>query len=334
MTSLAIALLSRELLPEKYFYDSATINAIKPIAEGMLIGNSYNNMAYVYKIIDIDEKSVLNSLLFPGIFFFATLSILRLIETKNIFSLLLITFYACSTTAIYLSQYSKECIVLLLCLAFIYASKSKKHLAGWFLLAILYATYFRAYWVITLIVFLGNMILIRRGGGPLLLIFGIALLYFALSAAFPLFYGQELGQHRINANDDRLGSIDALTLITPTLQGSGIIIDAVNTLLQFILLLFPLPLALTGNLQHSISFLALSLISLISIKKFLDHHKTGELKRSQRLRASYSLLIATISVQAIFEPDYGSYIKHLSPLLIILIYTYKRERSTSHIQHI
>ncbi|MBV7582751.1 hypothetical protein KW851_07965 [Pseudomonas sp. PDM33] len=325
LISVLIAVNSRDIVPEKYFYDSASIDSLKHSAEVLEIGNSYNNTALFYQLLGINEDSTLNSLLFPAIFITAIFYILRRLETKNLLGTTAICFYACITAAIYLSQYSKESIVLLLCLGFLASCHSLRLLTIWVAAAAVYAIYFRAYWLITLSLFAVNLLILKKYNKPTLFLATAFLLYLLLALLLPIIYGQELGQHRINSNGDRIGSIDALTLITPTIPGSGWLLDTINTFLQLLLLLFPVPLAFTGNILHLTSFIALSLISCIALIKLKQQHKSGALRNSPKLRSGYSLLFSALSVQAIFEPDYGSYIKHLTPLLTILMFTYNQK---------
>ena len=42
-------------------------------------------------------------------------------------------------------------------------------------------------------------------------------------------------------------------------------------------------------------------------------------ERSPRPERAVALLLALVVVQAIFEPDYGSYVKHLSPVLPLFL---------------
>lgn len=147
LLSVFIAANSRDVVPEKYFYDSATIENLKSSVKELEVGNSYNNTALFYKLLGIHEKSTLNSLLFPVIFVTAALYILRRLESQSLLGTVAIYFYACITAAIYLSQYSKESIVLLLCLGFLASCGSLRLITIWTAAAAIYAIYFRAYWI-------------------------------------------------------------------------------------------------------------------------------------------------------------------------------------------
>ncbi|MBH3432026.1 MULTISPECIES: hypothetical protein [Pseudomonas] len=318
--ALSTALLSRDIFPEKYFYDSTTIDSAKNSSSSLKIGDSYNNTAFFYKSLGLSEKSTTNKTLFPAIYIIAIALILRKLKTGNATGILLIAAYSSISAAVYLSQYSKESIVLLLSLSFLLLNGSKKGIILWLLLAIGYAIYFRLYWIITICLFISNLIILSKTRRFSLAISAIFILYIILAILFPIVYGQEIGQHRLSANEDRIGSMDAETLITPLIPGDGPVLDTINTFIQLITFLFPTPLAITGKVLHFLSFAAISSISIITIKNLRKQIKSDSFSRSLKLQSSYSLALAIVAVQAIFEPDYGSYVKHLTPTLPILLF--------------
>lgn len=319
-TALSTALLSRDIFPEKYFYDSATIDNAKNGSSALKIGDSYNNTAFFYKSFGLSEKSTTNKVLFPLIYIAATILILRRLKTGNATGVLLIAAYSSITAAVYLSQYSKESIVLLLSLSFLLLNGSKKGIALWLLLAAAYAIYFRLYWIITICLFISNLVILSKSRRFSLAISATLILYIILAFLFPIVYGQDIGQHRYSANEDRIGSMDAETLITPLIPGNGPVLDTINTFLQLIIFLFPAPLATTGKALHFLSFVIVSFISISVIKNLRKQIHGGAFDRSLELRSCYSLVLAILAVQAIFEPDYGSYVKHLTPTLPILLF--------------
>ena len=52
----------------------------------------------------------------------------------------------------------------------------------------------------------------------------------------------------------------------------------------------------------------------------MDRYLSAPLQeRSPRPERAVALLLGLVVVQAIFEPDYGSYLKHLSPMLPLFL---------------
>jgi quinol-cytochrome oxidoreductase complex cytochrome b subunit len=98
-------------------------------------------------------------------------------------------------------------------------------------------------------------------------------------------------------------------------------------------LLVPIQLFLSGNAFHILSGAMIAFLWITALAGILrakhgpragaerDIHapKKRDSNRSLRATRAAALLLAVVLVQAIFEPDFGSYLKHLTPLLPLFL---------------
>lgn len=101
------------------------------------------------------------------------------------------------------------------------------------------------------------------------------------------------------------------------------------------LMVVPVDLLLSGSPFHLLSGLAMALIWLLVLIPVLGGRLVREptggapLDTPERIRATRaaSLLLAFLLVQALFEPDYGSALKHLTPMLPLVLMVHLSRRS-------
>ena len=122
---------------------------------------------------------------------------------------------------------------------------------------------------------------------------------------------------RNSANLSRIMDIDAKTIIINIFPNSNIIFFFINTLISVARILIPVELLFKGfNYIPFIIFqlyFTFQLITFVTNNKRLDNHDT------QRLSILVHVVISFIIVAAIFEPDFGSLIKHESALIIFVL---------------
>lgn len=128
---------------------------------------------------------------------------------------------------------------------------------------------------------------------------------------------------RSRVNDIRVDSPDAFTLIQNALSSSTVLSDLINWLVSWFLILVPLPLLLLLELQYVVAFIlvTLSVYAMFSGWRSFQNDKSGlSSKEERQVRAAFLFMLAFTLVQGIFEPDYGSVIKHMIDLLPTLAF--------------
>lgn len=315
------AFIKGTILPDRFYYDAHLIYKFMVDDHGFVLGSSYSSTAAFYNILGFHVKSFylvfISVFLIYFVFYFhvrySGLKIIDLIE----YILFIFLFFLMAT---YMTMLSKELIVFLVMIPFLYfASKGYAGLIFWSLIALAYASYFRAYWFLIIAAFWTILLVMRVGRSNLMLYTLVPGLLLVLSLLFFAVFGLDLDHFRTTINDYRLeNSIqDARTIILPFIGGGGPIISWVNSLITWLFLMFPLPLFLMLTPYHIVNSTLISFLfikTLVAIKiEYVD-------KASFELSAAASFIMAFTAIQAIFEPDYGSYVKHLAPIFPLFFY--------------
>jgi hypothetical protein len=122
-------------------------------------------------------------------------------------------------------------------------------------------------------------------------------------------------------------SLYAQTAIIDYIPVTGPLGGALNALCTLVLLVVPIPLAVTGSPVY-LAFagvMALLWITLLTVVR--RGMRNGWFVFDVRLARAVSLLLAMVTVLAVFEPDYGSYIKHLTPVLPLFFFVLRARRT-------
>jgi len=298
----------------KYSYDSYTIDGFMPAAKTLLKSDSYNNTALFYKSLNIGLDDRWYRGLATAIyclFFWLAIFIGRPEYFTR--SAALITVSGMYIGMIYLSQLSKEFWVLVLALFFFVFSVNRWLNILWIGLALGYAYYFRGYWYLVIYMYIWLSMMGRYARKPLHMVALILAGLLVITVAHEIFNGGSILQHREGVNANREGSADAKTLITVPLSATGIIPDWINSCLIWVQMLLPYKLLITGAPQHIAS--AIIMFTLFRMLFIGNTEFMRRPTRDMRIYRCFCLFMAYTSVQSVFEPDYGSMLKHMMPLI-------------------
>ncbi|MER7279687.1 hypothetical protein ABT369_35135 [Dactylosporangium sp. NPDC000244] len=180
---------------------------------------------------------------------------------------------------------------------------------------LLYGALFRSYWLVIAALFAAGYAALRRGRRPVLLLPVAAAMFVVAAAGTLVLRHDSLDTFRAAANAGRAGSPDAVTLIAPFLDAPhSAPAGLVNALLTFAALLVPVPLALAGGWAHVAAAVLLAAFTVRVCAA--GRHSAGH----AALGVAVTLLLAFVVTQALFAPDYGSHLKHLTPMLPLAIF--------------
>jgi hypothetical protein len=328
-----LALVARRFLPDRFLLDDHHIllNITSPLADEEK-SQSFRNTATFYRTLNLGYEPAVDALLTLFIFTVAVFAAARWSEIARFGVVGLIVLGTCFLCAVvYLAQYTKESIPLLL--VPLMMTMPRRVVAEVFFVAaaVVYAVLFRPYWFLVAAFYVVWRVLLPKSRHPAVVALTLVLLYWLMELLFTNVLGVGLTDFREEVNDSRAG-VEVASLITDPLSGDGtsMVPSAALTLLG---LLFPVQLFLSGNLFHvfsgaMIAFLWISAgYGIFRARKGKEAagpgntyslSKTGA-SRSLRATRAAALLLAVVSVQAIFEPDFGSYLKHLTPLLPLFL---------------
>lgn len=326
LETIFIKALQYKILPAKYFYDSSRIldltNGISTVTD-----KSYSFASAFFKNINIFGFSTLNA----WSYFIAScsISLIIIILSKNSKISLNNMFFiiaSCTLLNIYVFNIGKDFIQFLIFLIIFailkcnkISNKLKLILSSLVLLA--EAFVFRVYYAIMAMIMITiyciyekmikNKIINKK---TVFKIIVLALLFFFIE----VFVVQLISDDNYNAilnaryiaNFSRESSPDAITIINDLLgRNSNFIIFILNYLINFIRMIFPIEL-LTKGIKY-VAFIFYQLFITFSIFK-------TSTKLTERNIMWLITVLSFIMISVIFEPDFGSFIRHESTMFLIL----------------
>jgi hypothetical protein len=219
--------------------------------------------------------------------------------------------------SVFLGTYSKDAPVLLVSAALVVLGRSLRAELLILALVIAYAGLFRTYWLLILVGFLCLRLLWRSWPRRIAWIVGPILLTIVFAVAVVVFLHQPADYFRSSVNVARTGDVDSRTMMHGFTALPEPLGGTTNVLLTFFTLFLPVPL-LGFATSYYIAVFALFVVLWAVFWWKLLRAAPQRNDPSGRFRAA-AFLLALVSVQALFEPDYGSVLRHLTPLLPVLL---------------
>jgi hypothetical protein len=206
----------------------------------------------------------------------------------------------------FLENLTKEILVGGVTVIILLAALWRRPVVGIIVAALAYGVMIRSYWVLVVVAWYGLVVIRPRLNVKRFLLI-LPVFYFCVALVVHELTGGTLTGFRQSSNEMRiLGEEGARSLIVPLLSGGDLMSQVLDTLLVLLRLVFPVELIVLSGLQQAI-FVALAIITtLLCTRAFFDHF--GQ-------RTALPLLafpIAFLMIQAIFEPDFGSFARHFS----------------------
>lgn len=326
---LVFVVFGRSLLPDRFLGDGQLIQLIAQERVSLVHDASYRHVAKVYATLGMADRPGLASLLGYVVMVATTMFALRsrLTALRHL-HILMVTMACFALGAVFLGWYNKDFLVLPLSAAVVLQMQRAHPHRGWFwtlIPMVTYAILLRPYWMVIAAAFAAFYLVIRvrpaiTPAGWLIQLFLLsqaALL--ALAIGIPLLLGEPADFARESANQHRLGSGDAESAIVRYIGASGTWATYFNFALVSIALVLPWPLLLTGNSVHLAYavFIGAVWIGLgQSVRRDGTHLPPGD---REAARIGLCFVAAILTVQTVFEPDYGSYLRHLTPVLPVIL---------------
>jgi hypothetical protein len=306
----------RPFLPAKYDFDSNTIQVLTSGRISVADPN-FQRVADFYSFLGMGESLLLASV----VGFLAYLSLillvidranLRITEARGYVPILVSL--ACGVA--FLGAYSKEFVLVLFLIIFFILAVKKNRIFSPFLVLLSYGLVFRSYWVAIACIWL-FLALAWKFRPSLKQPWFVLLTFIGVLVAFPIAASAvnlDLASLRFGLNEMRLGSDVANTAIEDFLPSQNPLVQALNALLVACSLIVPVPLVLQFNLIYFAFFIAIVSISMTFILNL-----RARIQENSEMLTLPLIVVAVFSIQVFFEPDYGSYLRHLTPLLPFVI---------------
>jgi hypothetical protein len=312
------------LLPARFSYDSDVIQRIAAGEYNPLEDTSYLYVGRLYGLLGTAERPWLTTVIGIGlamVTLYAAMVRARGTATPPVYAL--IGLYTV-TASVFLGVYSKDVWVLLVALAVLLAPPTRQGEAVVLASIAVYATFLREYWWLILAVYLGLRALTARRLYRRWVLVGVVGVVVGVTVLAPAVLGVEIQDIRETVNQGRELSPDASTAISAPEVGFGVAGDVVENLALLGALVVPVPLLTLGSLHYALYFAAILMVWVMFARSvFVGRHRVldgGPTANAdpRTLRAAL-LVLAVLTTQGFFEPDYGSYLRHLTPVLPLVI---------------
>ncbi len=302
------------ILPQKYFYDSRHILAVMNGSNNTDISYSFTASFYkkinIFQINDIYSWSIyitiIATLAIAGFFLFSK----KEYSGKE----LLFIFASLALLNIYVFNLSKEVIQLLIFVVVYLIIQSRATKNAWIkiilcsIIFMIESIFFRTYYLIlaamTPIVYmaLGDRNRQKRNAWKVLLT--TILLFFLVTYVAGLISPEGLNSilsARSMVNDIRTKDADSM-IIELFGRNTNFLVFCANYLVDFIRLLLPLELVAKSIKYIPFVIYQIALTMLI--------FRTIALKRDDKNNMLLAVIIGFVCISAIFEPDFGSFVRH------------------------
>jgi hypothetical protein len=315
--SACFVLIGSPFVPARFLYDSKKIATIAGGYRGYDSDKSFHTVGTIYRELGLADQPMWAAML--GYLLFVTVLLVSLrgrIENAGLLALALVA----GTTVlavVYVGTYSKDVFVLPIALIALW-----KRRGLWPELALIaamayYAHEFRDYWYLVIGGYLGFRVVMARRFSVRRMIGAALAALVVLSVVFQNYLGVELDFYRTKVNEVRIGDVDTRTLIEPFFDLEGPVGSFLNS--AIVLLTFAVPLPLIARLSPYYLLVAAFLLVLWYMFARAVHLSATESRTDPRWARLVALVLGFTVVQSVFEPDYGSYVRHLTPLLPLML---------------
>lgn len=317
-----VVLVGRYVLPAKYFSDDVIIQSIAEGNAPFVPDQSFQHTADVYRWLGLADAPLfvgLATLLLCCLVLAVAGRPIRILIDVPAFALFFAT--AIVLNSVYVAQFSKEALLLPVALLFVVFPLRKPVWSAAVLLSslLLYAYFVRTYWFLIAVLSVIVVAALQRLGRRAF-VFVPPLLVLAVGLAFHLALGVNSDHFRELLNATRPVGDATNTLIQPVLSVDSLGTDLINTLLEGVLLVVPIPLFATLSPGYILAGLGITVMWIWVGRELWAHLAVAPRHRSMAFAVPAALMISLLLTQSFFEPDYGSYLKHLSPLLPVVLY--------------
>ncbi len=219
--------------------------------------------------------------------------------------------------AIFLSVLSKDMLSATVVLICVLSVRSPKFGWVWLATATLYGWMVRKYWLLVSAVWVG-LWMVRKRLTVFRLVVLILLIYIAMALVFQVGLGVTLDFARAQVNENReIGAEGSRTVIEAVIASDNAILQALNALITYFRLAFPLELLRFGSVGQ-LAFISIMPFTYIwMIRAIVKGVKSRDSKMIQAGKVALAPLSFLI-IEGIFEPDFGSFARHfamVSPLI-------------------
>jgi hypothetical protein len=327
LAGVALAIVAPSVLPERYYFDAETVREL--LADRYGEGSeSFVSTAHAYRLMGFTTlwpEALAGPVSFALAFAAVALGARLAGATWNPVVFALLALWTVPI-AIFHGTYSKEVFAIVAIGVMARVARSIPGIALAAAIAMLYAAGFRTYWAVIVVLWLVLVAGWRMGLGWTARLALVALAILPLSLASESFAGLWLSDGRTVVVEAREGDPDSATLFFNPWPNTSPLTDLANVGVGWLRIVLPFHLLALGALQH-VAFALFQFVNtavFVRVAAALPRPVRGEAPTADDwLRASAAAwCVAYTIVQGMFEPDFGSFVKHeanVVPMLMLLV---------------
>lgn len=317
---LILVLLRERILPDRFLGDETTIQQLAQQLWETPGDPSYDRVADIYRFLMLADYPLAAGLLGFLVSLVPYAIALHKYRSQITMAPLVLVATGIILSSVYMGTYSKEMFVVPVIVLVLLLDGRRRNLLVVSGAMCLYAMFFREYWYMSAILFMVISLLPSRFvAAPVSMLVSLASVFLG-SILFSIVFSIPADHYRTAVNLYRVSYGDVNSLIQRYVQVPEPMGGAVNNALSFVFLQFPFPLAL----KFSAYYLALFLFFCLLWVSFYLKTRSSVLQAMSRLDSDYvqrvaALILSFAITQSFFEPDYGSALKHLTPLMPLFL---------------
>ena len=316
-----IVLFRDDILPPRFFGDGEHIRLVALGSQDGFGDQSFVSVATIYRSLGLASNGTMAAF-FGYIASILILLLMRFRLSDRITDWMTTAFLAVTVllSAVFLGYYSKDVFVLI-ATALVLMSTGKRFgdvlLIGWI---VSYGFLFRNYWLVVAVLFVAYLALLQTKHPRRNAILGTAAALLFASIALSVFLGVSPDHFRAVVNAGRLDGADSASLIRPFVSLPEPLGGTLNNALTLLSLMIPLPLASLGGVYYLGLSVLITSIWILFWNALRTSARDDSLRKDPTLLRAIALVLSFVVTQSLFEPDYGSYLRHLTPLLPCMLY--------------
>jgi hypothetical protein len=307
------------IFPAEKLADAIHIgNVAKGLEEPM--DEKYGLVAGIYRTLGLANLEMLVGLISVGLMVVMVFWIFRRNKQTNLISFAVAaTAIICS--AMFFGGFSKELFeIILVCVGGLLALEWKKW--GWLALGgviLLYGAIFRPYWLVIGALYFGWLVLLRcLKQKPTWMIWLItAVMIVGAVAGYAIVTkGDDISAIRSAINHEGRVSYTKMDNLLPS---GNVVNGMVNSLATFVWFFLPWQLLIQGGVFYVGGAVVVAGIMWIFVWWLTKSRKIGW---KPGVEMALALILAFLVVSSLFEPDFRSFLRHLTPVMLFMVYCY------------